>query len=267
MTRSVHAASCTLDITISSYEQKITDNLQVVVLNCASYTIPNPLPAPFNIKISDPTNNCSWQPQINYDPKNPDVKNCIGGKCSFPCGYNKNFQLAVFNPRLNKLFISNKETIKSSKNIYAMDLLPDSSAILQDKTPLLKRENYFLLRFEVLFNVITELIVAFFYLFFIKKVFKKILITIAIMSLITTVFFFSLERLNLPINIISIVPFKEFIKAIIEGYAIHFFNKKQIDLKQSFILCLVANALRFFLFYILAFIIVFVAFSGSTMWP
>ena len=237
------------------------ETLYVEALSCEdenftspeSYYSENP-PPNFNTSIYDEEKNCYWKRYSEAGYCKDDVCPIYRG---FP--YGKNFRIAIHVMSLNKTFITKEQEagdVTVGMNRYYISLAgsleQDGISIIQD----VKLENSYTNKSNIfgyfiaalVTTIIIELLVAWIY-FSITKIKKKALFSVIYANLISVPIAWILVLFIrfMPTAIFSIVTIAEIFAVVFEAYFIHWLNKKQIKLKQAFILSLVMNIASFIL--------------------
>ncbi len=217
------------------------------------YYSENPHPD-FNTKVYDEEKNCYWK-------RYSEVGYCEENICyiyrGFP--YGQNFRIAVHIVSLNKTFITKEqsaEEVTVGMNRYYISLAgsleQEGMSIIQD----VKLKNsytdeasifsYFIA--ALIITIILELLVAWIY-FSITKIKKKVLLSIIYANLISVpiVWILVIFIRFMPTAIFNVLIIAEIFAVVFEAYFIHWLNKKQIKIKQAFILSIIMNLASFLL--------------------
>lgn len=197
----------------------------------------------------DPARNCYWFPSGHtWGGK------CTDSECDFDYIVPREFKLAVYVPRLDKVFMSDAIVRENFSSYYEATLLPDGTIEIEETTSFLLSDAAILVRMFMVALVLTLLFELPTYFFLLsltetarqkyseKK--KRILSTVFlanVISLSIVWFIFSLMGDSLQLIILA-----EIFAIIFEAIFITFLNKTILSIGKALILSLVANLVSFF---------------------
>jgi hypothetical protein len=188
-----------------------------------------------NLSEYDSVKNCYWQPAFLAWGGD-----CKDSKCHFSYMPPREFKLAVYIPSLNKVFVTNEVSRANYNSNYRAELSPEGSAKIYETTLLPDSVRLFIE--ALIITLVIELFTAFIFIK-IAKLPKRILVSVLIANLISLPIVWFVFPLLL--NILLVMLLSEIFAVVFEAYFIHYFNKKRITLKKSFILSIIMNLASF----------------------